>query len=223
MSTGNFDYGKFRVGISALSFLPLHAAVWASAGISISPIELLGILLGIATIVGVFTWALRSGSVDEPPDKAHNESKLQTSERVESIAPVAERLPSPAKGKSERVIGDELKVSVPLSAPPSSLFDGTDGWTIELVEEEPTGTREKRIRGSEWIPPLDWEQPKQVPHWDEHAAIPLTRQHESSRGKARELRWYGKCSLSFCAKNANSINPVCTTKNTNMFTVPCRV
>ena len=24
-------------------------------------------------------------------------------------------------------------------------------------------------------------------------------------------------------KNANSINPVCTTKNTNMFTVPCRV
>jgi len=192
MSTGNFDYGKFRVGISALSFLPLHAAVWASAGISISPIELLGILLGIATIVGVFTWALRSGSVDEPPDKAHNESKLQTSERVESIAPVAERLPSPAKGKSERVIGDELKVSVPLSAPPSSLFDGTDGWTIELVEEEPTGTREKRIRGSEWIPPLDWEQPKQVPHWDEPAAIPLTRQHESSRGKARELRWYGK-------------------------------
>ena len=56
----------------------------------------------------------------------------------------------------------------------------------DLVEEEPAGTREKRMRGSEWIPPLDWEQPKQVPHWDELAAIPLTRQHESSRGEARE-------------------------------------
>ncbi len=192
MSARNFDYGKFRAGISALSFLPLHAAVWASAGISISPIELLGILLAIATIVGVFTWALRSGNVDRPPDKAPDEPKLQTSEWVEGIVPVAERLPRPAKGKPDGVIGDEPKVSVPLSGPPPSLFDGMDGWTKELVEEEPTRTREKRIRGSECIRPLDWEQPKQVGHWDELAAIPLTGQHESSRGKAREFRWYGK-------------------------------
>jgi hypothetical protein len=184
MSARNFDYGKFRAGISALSFLPLHAAVWASAGISISPIELLGILLAIATIVGVFTWALRSGNVDRPPDKAPDEPKLQTSEWVEGIAPVAERLPRPAKGKPDGVIGGEPKVSVPLSGPPPSLFDGMDGWTKELMEEEPTRTREKRIRGSECIPPLDWEQPKQLGHWDELAAIPLTGQHESSRGKA---------------------------------------
>ena len=183
---------KFRAGISALSLLPLHPAIWALAGGNLTPIELLGLLLGVAVIVGVFAWALRSGTVDEAPDKGTDERDVQTPEPDNIPPPVAEQVPTTAKRRTDGVIGNEPNAPVLLSASPPALFDGTDGWTIELQEEEPTRARERRIQGTEWIPPLDREKPKQVGYWGDLTAIPAATQHESPRGRARELRWYGK-------------------------------